>query len=84
MISVSKRPHGYRDQQDEKGTYLRRQLSARVGKCLIGVRSPRGIEWYRPSKRPHGYRGQQEEMGTYLTGHRQMSARVSHGLIAIR
>jgi len=47
MVQVSKRPHSYRGQQDEKGRYLRGQMSARVGKGLIGVRSPRGIEWYR-------------------------------------
>jgi len=46
------RPHGYRGQQDEKGRYLSGQMSTRVGKGLIGVRSPRGIEWYRsPSGR---------------------------------
>jgi len=44
---VSKRPHGYRGQQGEKGRYLSGQMSARVGNGLIGVRSPRGIEWYR-------------------------------------
>jgi len=47
MLEVLKRPHGYRGQQDEKGRYLRGQMSARVGKGLIGVRSRRGIEWYR-------------------------------------
>jgi len=47
MVTVSKRLHGYRGQQDEKGRYLSGQMSARVGKGLIGVRSPRGIEWYR-------------------------------------
>jgi len=47
MVYVSKRPHGYRGQQGEKGRYLSGQMSARVGKGLIGVRSPRGIEWYR-------------------------------------
>jgi len=41
-----KRLHGYRGQQDEKGRSLRGQMSARVGKVLIGVRPPRGIEWY--------------------------------------
>jgi len=46
MVSVSKRPHGYRGQQNEKDRYLSGQMSARVGKGLIGVRSPRGIEWY--------------------------------------
>jgi len=46
MVWVSKRPHGYRGQQDEKGRYLRGQRSARVGKGLIGVRSARGIGWY--------------------------------------
>ena len=48
MVYVSKRPHGYRGQQDEKGRYLKVQMSARVGKGLIRVRSLRGIEWYRP------------------------------------
>jgi len=47
MVYVSKSPHGYRGQQGEKGGYLTGQMSARVGKGLIGVRSPRGIEWYR-------------------------------------
>jgi len=47
MVYVSKRPHGYRGQQNEKGRYLRGQMSARVRKGLIGVRSPRGVEWYR-------------------------------------
>jgi len=47
MVSVSKRPHGYSGQQDEKGRYLRGQMSARVRKGLIGVRLARGIEWYR-------------------------------------
>jgi len=48
MVYVSKRPHGYRGQQDERGRYLSGQMSARVGKGLIGVRSARGSEWYRP------------------------------------
>ena len=47
MASVSKRPHGYRGQQHEKGRYLSGQKSARVGRGHIGVRSPRRIEWYR-------------------------------------
>jgi len=47
MVSVSKCQHGYRGQQNEKGRYLSGQMSARVGKGLTGVRSPRGIEWYR-------------------------------------
>jgi len=47
MVLVSKRPHGYRGQQHEKGRYLSGQMSARVGRGLIGVRSLRGIEWYR-------------------------------------
>jgi len=47
MVEVSKRPHGYTGQQDVKGRYLRGQMSGRVGKSLIGVRSARGIEWYR-------------------------------------
>jgi len=47
MVYVSTRPHGYTGQQDEKGRYLRGQMSARVGKGAIRVRSPRGIEWYR-------------------------------------
>jgi len=47
MVYVSKRPHGYKGQQHEKGRYLRGQMSARVGRGLIGVRSARGIEWYR-------------------------------------
>jgi len=47
MVEVSKRPHGYRGQQDEKGRYLRRQMSARVRKGIIGIPSPREIEWYR-------------------------------------
>ena len=46
MVYVSKRPHSYRGQQGEKGRYLSGQMSARVGKGLTGVRSPRGIEWY--------------------------------------
>jgi len=40
-------PDGYRAQQDEKGRYLRGQMSARVRNGLIGVRSPRAIKWYR-------------------------------------
>jgi len=47
MVLVSKRLHGYRGQQHEKGRYLSGQMSARVGKGLIGVCSLRGIEWYR-------------------------------------
>jgi len=47
MVSVSKRPHGYSGQQHEKGRYLSGQTSARVGRGHIGVRSLRGIEWYR-------------------------------------
>jgi len=47
MVYLSKRPHRYRGQPGEKGRYLSGQMSARVGKDLIGVRSPRGIEWYR-------------------------------------
>ena len=43
MVYVSKRPHGYRGQQNEKGSYLRGQMSARVGNGLIEVGSPRGI-----------------------------------------
>jgi len=38
MVYVSKSPHGYRGQQGEKGEYLSGQMSARVGKDLIGVR----------------------------------------------
>jgi len=52
MVYVSKRAHGYRGQQDEKGRYRRGQMSARVRKGVIGVRSPRGIEWYRPRSVP--------------------------------
>jgi len=47
MVEVPKCPHRYRSQQDEKGRYLKGQMSARVGKGVIGIRSPRGIEWYR-------------------------------------
>jgi len=47
MVLLSKRPHRYRGQQGEKGRYLSRQMSARVGKGLMGVHSPRGIEWCR-------------------------------------
>jgi len=47
MVYVSKCPHSYSGQRDEKGRYLRWQMSARVGKGLIGVRTPRGIKWYR-------------------------------------
>jgi len=47
MVLVLKRPHGYRGQQDEKGRYLSGQMSGRVVKGPIAVRSPRGIEWYR-------------------------------------
>ena len=47
MVEVLKRPHSDRGQQGEKGRYLSGQMSARVGKGLIGVRSARGIEWYR-------------------------------------
>ena len=46
MGEVSKRPHGYRGYQRENGRYLRGQMSARVGKGLIGIRSPRGIACY--------------------------------------
>jgi len=50
VVLVLKSPHGYRGQQNEKGRYLSRPMSARVGKSLIGVRSLTGIEleWYRP------------------------------------
>jgi len=48
LVQVSNRPHGYRCQQDEKGRYFSWQMSARVAKGPIGVRSPRGIAWYRP------------------------------------
>jgi len=44
MILVSKRPHGCRSQKGEKSRYLSRQMSARVGKGLIGIRLVRGIE----------------------------------------
>jgi len=47
MANVSQRPHRNRGQQDEKGRYLSGKMSTRVGKGLIGVLSPRGIEWYR-------------------------------------
>jgi len=47
IVQASKHPHGYRGQQDQHGRYLRVQMSTRVGKGLIGVRTPRGIEWYR-------------------------------------
>ena len=47
MVYVSKRAQLYRGQQNEKGKYLSGQMSARVGKGLIGVGSARGIEWYR-------------------------------------
>jgi len=47
MVYVSKRPYGYRGQQDEKGRYLEGQRSARVRKGLIGVRLARRIKWYR-------------------------------------
>jgi len=47
MVKVSKRPHGYRGQQDKRGRYRRAHMAARVGEGLIGVRSARGIEWYR-------------------------------------
>jgi len=48
MVYVSKRPHGYRGHQNEKGSYLSGQISARLGKALVGVHPQRGIEWYRP------------------------------------
>jgi len=47
MAQLSKRPHGYRDQQDEERRYLTGQMSVTVGKGLIGVRSARGIYKYR-------------------------------------
>ena len=47
MVLVLNRPHRYTGQQDGKGRYLRGQMSARVGKGLIGVHPPRGIEWGR-------------------------------------
>jgi len=47
MVYISERPHGYSSQHDEKGRYLMGQISGRVGKRLIRVRSLRGIEWYR-------------------------------------
>jgi len=47
MVSVAKRPLGYPGQQGENGKYLRGQMCATVRKDLIGVHSPRGIEWYR-------------------------------------
>ena len=48
MVWVPKHLHGYRGHQDGNGRYLRGQMSARVGKGLIGVRPSRGIDWYRP------------------------------------
>jgi len=47
MVLVSKCPYGYTGQEGEKGRYLSRKMSARVRKGLIGIRSPRGIDWYR-------------------------------------
>jgi len=46
MVYVSWRAQGYRCQEGEKGGYLSRQMSPRVGEGLIGVLSPRGIERY--------------------------------------
>jgi len=46
MVYVSKCPHGYRGQQGENGRYHSGQMSVRVGKGLIGVRSAREIESY--------------------------------------
>ena len=48
MLRLSQGLHSCRGQQGEEGRYLSGQMSAGVGKGLIGVRSPRGIEWYRP------------------------------------
>jgi len=47
MILVSKCAHGYTGQQEEKSRYRSRKMSARVRKGRIGIRSARGIEWYR-------------------------------------
>jgi len=47
MVLVSKSPHGHTGQQGEKGRYLSQRMSARVREGLIGIRSERGIEWYR-------------------------------------
>jgi len=47
MVLVSKSPHGFTGQQDEKGRYINRNMSSTVGEGLIGIRSARGIEWYR-------------------------------------
>jgi len=47
VVYVSKSPHFYRGQQNEKGSYLSGQMSARVRNGLIGVRSPRRVESYR-------------------------------------
>jgi len=44
MGQVSKRLHGYRGQQEETSVHLTGQMSARVGKGLIRIRSLRGIE----------------------------------------
>jgi len=46
MVWVSVCPHDYKGQQDEQGRYRGRQISARVGKGLIGVPSQREIECY--------------------------------------
>jgi len=37
MVLASKCAHSYTGQQGEKGRYLSRKMSARVGKGLIGV-----------------------------------------------
>jgi len=46
VVEVSKGLHSYGGQQDEKGIYLRGQMSARVRKGLIGVRLGRGMYIY--------------------------------------
>jgi len=46
LVSVSKRPHGYRGQQEKRGRYLTRHwpMFARVRQGLIAIRSLRGNE----------------------------------------
>jgi len=47
MVWVSGGLHGYGGRREEKERYLSEQMSARVGKCPIGIHPARVIEWRR-------------------------------------
>jgi len=94
VVVVSKCPHGYRGQQDEKGRSLRGQMSTRVGKGLIGGRSQRGIEWYRACSVPMAREVSRMKKADISPGTSRcppesdwaslQSSRVLQGLLAIR